>query len=248
MCEQPISPQESLQPILPDGFSLAIDHLVFYGLHTMEGYSLAKKIGLHFIENFVVHQDQGTTSQLIFFENAYLEFVHVYDEVLAKEYAALTGIDPILRSHWRQSLASPFGLALRLQSVYEHVPQFSVTYDWQPQRAEASVYFAKDNLILKQEPLCFILPSNFALKTLLDLSSPTHQRLVKHPSGVRKITHIEITIASQEQYSQALQMLMLQELVAIKQGPFPLLQLTLDQGTSNQVIDCRPDLPIVIVQ
>ncbi|MGF1523897.1 MAG: VOC family protein [Leptolyngbyaceae cyanobacterium] len=240
--------QKGLQEDPPDEFSIAIDHLVFYAKHRREGQLLAERLNLCCTHDTILHPAQGTASQIIFFENAYLEIVHVYEEAIAAKYANRTGVNPILRKRWQESLASPFGIALCLKSESEDIPRpFTANGRSMPQ-TETSIYFAPDNLRRQHEPLCFIVPSTVALSTLLDLSSTAHQRLLNHPSGARRITAIKITLSQLEKRSQALRILELRGLITFNQGPSPLLELILDGGIHNQTIDCRPDFPIVITQ
>lgn len=248
MYEHSIHSQKSLQSDLSDEFSVAIDHFIFYGMYETEGCLLAEKLGLRCAEDIISHSTQGTASQLIFFENAYLEVVHVSNEAIAAEYANRTGVNPILRRDWRESLVSPFGIALRLQSRPDSRFQPFTADGCAASQFESSIYFAPDNLKVEQEPLCFIIPGDVALSTLLDLSSSAHQSLVNHPSGARRVTSIELTIHSLSHLSKAIQMLAHRGLVKIKQGSSPLLEITLDGGLRNQIIDGRPDFPIVILQ
>lgn len=240
--------QRSPQEDPSDEFSIAIDHLVFYAKHKREGQLLAERLNLRCAGDIILHPAQGTASQIIFFENLYLEIVHVYEEAIATEYASRTRVDAIWRRQWRESLASPFGIALCLKSESVCLRQLFATDSYPIPQTETSIYFASDNLSLKQEPLCFIVPSHVTLSKLLDLSSTAHQKLLDHPSGVRKITAIKVALPKLANRSRALQILECRGLITLDQGPLPLLELILDGGTRNQTIDCRPDFPIVITQ
>ncbi|MEO1299223.1 MAG: VOC family protein, partial [Cyanobacteria bacterium J06636_16] len=154
--------QKGLQEEPSDEFSIAIDHLVFYAKHRQEGQLLAERLNLHCTRDTILHPAQGTASQIIFFENAYLEVVHVYEEAIAAQYVSRTGVDPIRRKQWRESLASPFGIALCLKPESDCVPRPFAANGRSMPPSETSIYFARDNLRLEQEPLCFIVPRTVA--------------------------------------------------------------------------------------
>ncbi|MGF1498747.1 MAG: VOC family protein [Elainellaceae cyanobacterium] len=229
-----------------EDFPLEVDHVVFYASRDATGCLLAERLYLLCSDRLIPHPSQGTASNLIFFENAYLEVVQVKDPILAAQYKNQAGVDLISRSRWYETLASPFGIALRSKLRNKTSPHLLEADGYQPGPADTSVFFDPDNLSTAHEPICFLVPSAAALSTLLDLSSKAHQRLVAHPLGVRRITKIEITIPRLGQWSQVLHLIAYQELVTFKQGLLPLLELTFDDGHRNCTIDVRPNFPIIL--
>src|SRR5262245_43773154 len=68
-----------------------------------------------------VHSGQGTSCRRFFFQNAYLEFLWVHDEIEARgELVRQTG----LWDRWsqRESVASPFGIGMRFLP-HSHSPR-----------------------------------------------------------------------------------------------------------------------------
>jgi hypothetical protein len=94
---------------------LEIDHLLIC-LQSAPDRSALQSLGLVCNVPLVPHPQQGTVSQLIFFETCYLELIWVDDAAMATTYAMRSGIDFVARSQWQQTQASPFGIVLRQAS------------------------------------------------------------------------------------------------------------------------------------
>jgi hypothetical protein len=162
---------------------LEIDHC-FVCLPTAVKAAVLTELGLTCTQP-LRRADQGTASQILFFENIYLELIWVEDPAAAARYAIQTGIDFLTRS---QQQASPFGLALR-----QTLDTVARPFDLLPQnsdldRAQTFLNFAADNLRSVVEPLCFVIPDAVSLLSLLDRTSPLHQRLIRHPAGMQQFS------------------------------------------------------------
>ena len=106
--------------------------------------------------------------------------------------------------------------------------------------------FSNQNLENESEPICFVVSQPLALSSWLDYDNPAHQQLLKHPSGVRKISSICLGVNSPEQLSNSVSLLKNNNVIELEQGKEPLLQLTFDDDRKGEVFDIRSVLPILL--
>lgn len=221
---------------------LEVDHLVVYVSEGSTSVSVLQEFGLHCSSRRVKRPEQGTASQIIFFENAYLELIWVENERAVEEYAARTGIDILRRTRWQHSRASPFGVGLRCESGTADQRKYWV--EWM--RSRTYINLAAENLAKEEEPICFVIPDSIALTTWLDRSLEAHRQLISHPLGVRTLTGVKITLNSDKELTNAVALLDRNSIVAIERGTTPLLELTFDGGTKGKILNARPMLPILL--
>jgi hypothetical protein len=221
-------------------FSLEIDHISIYDIDNLSNVFLLQNLGLHCSEQVIERKSQGTISILFFFENMYLELVHLADRDMAKKFEIERGINILNRCRWRQTGASPFGFGLRTKPIF--IPPKSNTHN-----IEMVNYnnFSTENLSLIEEPLCFIIPNHLALTTWLNPLNINHQQLTSHPLEIKKLTNANLTISSKK-VTNVVALLNDSQVFAIKQGDSPLLELKFDRAARGKIIDVRPVLPMII--
>lgn len=235
-----------LLTVSADNFLLEVDHLFIYATEGVPEVSILQEFGLHCSNQVVRRVGQGTASTIFLFENAYLELIWVEDEDAALQYAVQTGIDIPTRARWRQTGASPFGVGLRYKPGMGN-PRLRSRKRWAEwMRSDTSVNFSAENLASVEEPICFAIPDAIALTTWLDCSCETHRQLLSHPLGVKKLTDVKIAINTQKVLTDAVSLLSDNGVVAIERGTSPLLELIFDDGSSGEVLDARPMLPILL--
>ncbi|ASC71011.1 hypothetical protein XM38_019600 [Halomicronema hongdechloris C2206] len=224
---------------------LEIDHL-FICLPTPVTASGLQQLGLCSSTPPLDRTEHGTAARLILFENVYLELIWITDPISAAHSAIETGVDLLARAHWPQTRASPFGLGLRSRP-----PRGKPHQGTEPAACgstlvtEASVCFSAENRVHQAEPLCFLVPQHITLAALLNLNCPTHQHLVSHPLGIRRLT--DITIATQNpQLAPRMHAILCQAGVEMSTATTPLAVLTFDGGRHGQLLDARPTLPLVL--
>ncbi|QMS92202.1 VOC family protein [Nostoc edaphicum CCNP1411] len=223
---------------------LEVDH-IFICVEDAPKVEFFEQAGLMFASPPMQQIERGTASQILFFENFYLELIWVEDEVAAEIYAVRTGIDFLGRSHWRQTQISPFGIALHQQSraTSSFEEEFRRS---QPQKTELLLSFSSDNLVTQTEPLCFVIPDAIALPTLLKNFPNFQKQFVSHPLGLRKMTGIEVTVTHTYSVTQPLALLVENGAVQVEQGTSPCLQLTFDNYMQRNILDTRAiGIPIV---
>jgi hypothetical protein len=226
-------------------YLLEIDH-IFVCVEKMPEEGFFQQAGFNFVGTPMKQVERGTASQILFFENLYIEFIWIENEVAAEIYAARTGINFLARAQWRHTKLSPFGIALH-QTVNSVKPLSEYEFwELQPQASELSLSFSRDNLSKPTEPLCFIIPDAIALPTLLRNFPNFRRQLASHPNRINKMTGMEVIATSGICLTQPLKMLQQNEEVQIGQGNTPCIQFTFDNHIQKGILDARSiDIPIV---
>lgn len=225
---------------------LEVDH-IFICIEDAPKVEFFQQAGLIFASPPMHQVERGTASQILFFENFYLEFIWVEDEVAAEIYAVRTGIDFLARSHWQQTQISPFGIALHQQSRATSWLEEDEFGREQPEKTELLLSFSSDNLITQTEPLCFLIPDAIALPTLLKNFPNFQKQFVSHPLGLRKITGIDATVTHTYPLTQPLALLVENGVVQVEQGISPCLQLTFDNYMQRSILDARTiSIPLIL--
>jgi hypothetical protein len=70
------------------------------------------------------------------------------------------------------------------------------------------------------------------------------QRFIEHPVGIREITGLSLTTRAPLR-SVASQKIIEDKMLSSREGTRPLLEIEFDGKQRNQVVDFRPNLPIV---
>ncbi|NJR16422.1 MAG: hypothetical protein HC785_12405 [Calothrix sp. CSU_2_0] len=217
---------------------LEVDN-IFICVERMPKPEFFQKAGLNIADTPMQQKERGTASQIIFFENFYVEFIWIEDEVAAEIYAVRTGIDFVGRCNWRQTGVSPFGIALRQKPDATNSANEDEDDIWQkqPQASEILLSFSSDNLVAQNEPLCFMIPDAIALPTLLKNFPNFQAEMASHELGVKRMTGIEVTATLTNPLTQPLAMLVESGEVQIEQGHFPAIQLTFDNHVQREIIN-----------
>jgi Glyoxalase-like domain len=227
---------------------LEIDH-VFICVSVLPTASLLQEAGFVNAEPTLFQPDRGTVSQVIFFETMYIEFIEVVDDQAAQRFAAKTGIDFIRRCQWRQSQASPFGVALRRRAENgTFVRSRRLLQQIQLEHPDhLRLSFSPENLSMQSVPLCFVVPESLALPSLIDCQSERYRQKVAHPLGMERLTHTMIRGSLTHAQSQPFQMLQSMGVLMIEESELPLLELTFDHHQQRKQLDWQClDLPLML--
>jgi hypothetical protein len=200
------------------------------------------------------HMERGTASQLLFFENIYLEFAWVEDELLAETYAQRTGIDFYGRSLWRETQASPFAFGLRQRRDRSVQDRSQLQQVWDaPNQAEMAFSFSSQNLANQSEPLCFVIPEELSLTRLMGAFNERFQALVNHDVGMQRLTQAEVSLqlgqarGVRSAQSSSLELLQQEGLVNLRFGSQPFLELVFDAHRQGRCLDLQAiDVPVVL--
>ena len=186
-----------------------------------------------------VHHGQGTANRCAFFDNAYLEFLlRDRDEDLQSE--SVQSVSLWERMQWRNTRASPFGIAFRFVSNKHDFPVETRPYyaPFLPNGASIPVATPFNSI---QEPLIF-----FSLVTKKPIEKfALNSSSLEHRGSRHLLTKIEIT-SPYSNFSEQLQWFCREKLVYISQGKSHHAELELDNGREEQSLDFRPVLPLSI--
>ncbi len=179
------------------------------------------------------HPGQGTANRRFSFFNVMLELVWVCDEAEAQSEPARP---TKLWERWshRQSGASPFGICLRPVDPADAEPPFP-SWRYQPS-------YLPDPLVMHiaeagvEEPMWVFL--GFMRRDFRE------QRFVEHPVGVREITGVTLTTPLPLR-STASQVVLSNQILSVRDGVAPLLEIEFDGNRRNEIADFRPHLPLV---
>jgi hypothetical protein len=132
------------------------------------------------------HVGQGTANRSIMFESNYLELIYLDSE----KDAILNPLKLHLRSNWKASGKSPFGIALRGEVPDKDLDKF---WDYSPPYApELKIKIHHFNELHPEFPLLFVMPTT-------RLSSSTRfKELPLHKTGSTNISKIIIGTPSRE--------------------------------------------------
>lgn len=184
------------------------------------------------------HLGQGTANRRIFFHNAFLEFLWVHSEAEARGKV----IQPMgLWERWqyRQTGASPFGLALRSTgSVNLPFETWAYRPPYLPPPLQIDV---GANSIHLDEPLLFHIPFGGRPDTF----SLERQQPLVHPAGLKAITNLRLSLPQTRPLSPALAAIEEAGVVQFRLGQAPLAEVTFDQAQQGRSADFRPALSLV---
>lgn len=202
--------------ICVDDASAAQEALVAFGL----------QFGLHSF-----HPGQGTANSCAFFDNVYLELLWPHDD---RELQSET-VRPLAlweRLHWRQSGASPFGVAFRGNG--DAVKTWHYDAPFLPSGIGLPIVTPQR---MPNEPLIFLIPDN----------SPTRLASAMEHRGKRR-TITGVTLSGPNVSPNPFRALEPQNLAqfVLTTGAEHLLELEWDNRSAGQSWDFRPTLPLVV--
>jgi hypothetical protein len=179
------------------------------------------------------HLGQGTASRGLFFENAYLELIWLAD-------AAQAGAVPVRRTHLLErtdttQAANPVGFCIRANQTGVD-PPFG-TWEYRPSYVPAGVFIPVAlNSERLDEPLLFFLPWRHGPPPVAP----------DHANGTRTLTRVALEFPAAGAASAELEAIARLGLAQFDLSPELLLRLELDGGRRGQILDLRPDVPLVI--
>jgi hypothetical protein len=202
--------------------------------------------GLTVAPKVAKHPGQGTASQAVFFENAYLELIWVDSSVaIDKEHASAAQWFRDAAA-WRTSGHSPFGLGLRRlpgDTAALPVPVTRESAEWlEPGTAYELLRQPNDSLAAE----FFVVPASRSVPNWIASLKERAPQLLQHPGGGHEITRVRVH-GPVEQHPTAFRAL-LPRPVEMVGAAKTLLEVELDKGARGERVDLRPDLPLVIVR
>jgi hypothetical protein len=195
------------------------------------------------------HDGQGTASVTVEFFNGFLELIYP-DSAVPVSPALQAGAEKFrLRSAWRDTGYSPFGIVFdRTPATPEHFPfaTWRISADWMEQGTFIEMMTPRGmptavSLSTSSHPASTRERENEALAR-----DPVNGAMFLHPNGARRLTGLRVVAPDRDRYPPAASYLAGQGLVAFDVGNQWLLDVTLDHGNQGVTEDLRPVLPMVI--
>ena len=197
------------------------------------------------------HSQQGTSGKYIFFLNFYIELLYISNHAEASENIEKFGCDYIERSNWKLNHASPFGLALKMETFDKENILFDCTEykaDWMKDKG---LLMADNNKNLLA-PLVFVLRPKMKFpcyhsidEMLMDNKPDDFKKNHIHDNGIKTLTSYNIYIKPEIQKSKLINNLNTSGINILK-GVENYIELIFDNEINNNKIDFRPRLPLII--
>ena len=230
---------------------IEIDRILIF-VETIAEIEAFRESNWYYFEVSKRNFEQGTVSNIFFLKDIVLELIRLEDQELATRYAAQTDMDIVARTRWRSNQAIPFGFILRYATDQQPESRRRGHNDQQQERilgnsqAYSQVNFSSKNLQELKEPVCYIVPQSLTCQNLLDNTSAIKQRLLFHQSGTSKLTNIKITLNTSKPLTNTISLISTLNLIDIKQGNYPKLELEFDNGCQGKFLATFPTIPIII--
>ena len=180
-----------------------------------------------------VHGGQGTANACAFFDNAYLELLSRHDDQELQS-AAVRPLALWDRVRWRQTGASPFGIAFRTGDAELSINTWPYEAAFLPPGKNIPIVTAPN---AGHEPLIFLIPATLPIR-----QRPPDAHRGKH----RRLTRVTVSGPRVSALSADVRILCDPEVLAIRQAPEHQLELDWDGASAGESHDFRPTLPLVL--
>lgn len=223
--------------VVDNYFKIEIDR-IFIFVESLIEVQAFRALHSHYFEYKIRNFEQGTISNIFFLRDVALELIRIENQELAIRYAAQHNFDIVARTQWRRNQAIPFGFILHYLSPqtskskrrYYHAKK----QDIENAQGSSQINFSLENLKNLNEPACYIVPESLTAENLLDSSSVIKRRLLSHQSRISNLTDIRITLNTPESLTNTISLISALDLINIKQGKFPKLELKFNNNSKRQ--------------
>ena len=179
------------------------------------------------------HEGQGTENACAFFDNAYLELLGWRDE-RELQSPAVRPLALSERFQWRQTGASPFGVALRVDAVTTSLNAWPYEAPFLPLGESIPILTARS---AAHEPLIFLITPEL----------PRREQVPgAHRGKQRRLTHVTVSGPGLYRVSAQMEPLCNPALLTIRQASAHSLELERDGGKFGASHDFYPTLPLVL--
>ena len=212
--------------------SLELDHVFICVEEATAAERALADFGLQFGLR-AVHGGQGTANACAFFDNAYLELLSRHDDQELQSPA----VRPLAlweRVRWRQTGASPFGIAFRTRNIELSINTWPYAAAFLPPGKIIPIVTAPN---AAHEPLIFLIPATLPIRL-----QPPQAHRGKH----RNLTRVTVSGPRVSALSADVRVLCDPEVLAITQAPEHHLELDWDCASAGECHDFRPALPLVL--
>lgn len=212
--------------------SLELDHVFICVEDALAAERCLADFGLRFGLR-AVHGGQGTANVCAFFDNAYLELLSRHDDHELQS-APVRPLALWERVRWRQTGASPFGIALRTGDREPSVETWPYAAAFLPPGKHIPIVTRRN---ARHDPLIFLVPATLPIRTRLPQEHRgKHRRLSRVTVSGPRVSPVPADVA----------MLCDLETLTVRQAPEHHLELDWDGASSGEHHDFRPTLPLLL--
>ena len=212
--------------------ALALDHVFICAADPRAAERALTEAGVQ-IGLRAIHSGQGTSNACAFFDNAYLELLLPHDDQ-ELDSAPVRPLALRDRLRWRQTGASPIGLALRAGNVAPSVTTWPYAAPFLPRGSTIPIVTPPDAAHL---PLLFLIPAALPVRR-----EPSHE----HRGKRRRLTRVRVCGPRVTALASAVAALCDPAAVVLEQAPDHHLELEWDEATADERHDLRPTLPVTL--
>lgn len=224
---------------------IALDHIWIAVSPGAPERAALERAGFRFDPNVNRHDGQGTASITAEFHNAFLELLWVEPSVRIDSGLERVPEKFALRSRWRTSGWSPFGISVHdtgSAPAARPVPVSKVTAPWMEPGTAMEILTPRDDTT---SPSLFVSPRK--LPPGEDMNArQVKAELLSHPIGVKRVTAVRLVAPLAYTAIPALTYYQEQGVLARDAGDEWMIELTFDGATRGERKDFRPELPLVI--
>jgi hypothetical protein len=206
-----------------------------------------EKAGFRIAPTINRHDGQGTASVTVELLNGFLELIY-HDPMVPVLPALQAGAEKYrLKSTWRESGYSPFGIAFeRTAATPENFPfaTWRIALDWMAKGTFIEMMTPKE--LPKAISLSIHPPGTRESENEVLARDPVKGAMFLHPNGARRLTGLRVVAPSVDSYPPAASYIADHGLVKFDVGKRWLLDVTLDNGKQRKTRNLEPALPIVI--
>lgn len=193
------------------------------------------------------HDGQGTASVTVELLNGYLELIYS-DSTVPVLPALQAGAEKFrLKSSWRETGYSPFGIAFeRTAATPEQFPfaTWRISPDWMEKGTFIEMMTPRE--MRKAISLSIHPPGTRESENELLARDPVKGAMFLHRNGARRLTGLRVIAPSADSFPAAASYIADHGLVKFDVGKRWLLEVTLDNGKQRKTRNLEPDLPMVI--
>lgn len=222
---------------------LAFDHLWIAVSRDAPERAALERAGFVISPDVNHHDGQGTASITVEFDNAFLELIWVDPGVRVSPGLERVAQKFSLRSAWRTSHWSPFGVGLRRAGGGAAeplpVPSYAVTGAWMPAGSSIEMLTPRDDSV---SPSFFVSPA-----ALTDTAAQAARGArFHHRNGVHRVTAVRLLTPAGYRPISALEYLENTGVLQTATADQWTIEMTFDGGVRHIQQDLRPALPLIV--
>ncbi len=220
-----------------NSLNIKIDRILIF-VENLNEIKAFRALHLHYFEFVMGNLELGIISSIFFLREINVELIWIQNQELACKYAAQSNLNLDFGLQQQGNQAVPFAFILSYLLVDKSKSKRRCYHRGKQEigktQSATQVTFSLKNLKNLQEPNCYIVPESLTSENFLDNSSVIKRKLLSCRSQNNRLTYIQITLNSPEPLSKAISLISSFELIKVKGGEFPKLELIFNNSDKRQ--------------